>query len=286
VSQAPVIQRLTGAVPIHAVEDVLEEGMYPSALRRLRANRFHLGTRLSRAARRAAVVAAFTFGSVALLSWLVLPATAFSAQISFTNVLPGGASINKNLISMRETRFINMVEQKTDFSCGAAALATILNFAYGKNLTESQVIEAMLKVSDTEQVKEKGFSLLDMRNYVQTMGLRARGYEVKPDTLEQILVPLIVLLDIKGYKHFVVLQKTVGDRVYIGDPALGNRVMRKEDFLDGWNGIVFAIIGQGFIRNTVLLNPPEPLTAARMRGVHAVTNAQLLDFGFRHADLF
>lgn len=213
---------------------------------------------------------------------------AYPAQISFPHVLPGGATIQKSMLSMREARYVNLVEQSTDFSCGAAALATILNFAYGRRLTETEVIEGMLKVSDIEQVKEKGFSLLDMKNYVQILGMRGRGYEVEPDTLEKILLPVIVLLDIRGYKHFVVLQKTVNERIYIGDPALGNRVMEKHEFLKSWNGIVFAVIGQGFIRNTVLLNPPEPLTARRLRGVHGTTisNAQLLEFGFRHADLF
>lgn len=221
---------------------------------------------------------------------MLLPAASPShaAQISFSQVLPGGTTIQKTMLSMREARYVNLVEQNTDFSCGAAALATILNFAYGRKFTETDVIEGMLKVSDVEQVKEKGFSLLDMKNYVQTLGMRGRGYEVQPDTLEKILLPVIVLLDIRGYKHFVVLQRTMNDRIYIGDPALGNRVMDKEEFLKGWNGIVFAVIGQGFIRNTVLLNPPEPLTARRLRGVHGTTvsNAQLLEFGFRHADLF
>jgi predicted double-glycine peptidase len=100
-------------------------------------------------------------------------------------------------------------------------------------------------------------------------------------------VPVIALLDIRGYKHFVVLKKVVGDRVYIGDPALGNRIMDKNDFVAGWNGIVFAIIGKGFDRSTVLLNPPEPLTLRQRSGlVNTVGTAQLLEFGFTRSELF
>lgn len=213
---------------------------------------------------------------------------ALAAEVPFGNVLPGGGVLTKDVVSMREARYVNLIEQQTDFSCGAAALATVLNYAYGRNLTEAEVIAGMLKVSEIEVVREKGFSLLDMKNYIETLAMRGRGYEVDADTLDKIRIPVIVLLDIKGYKHFVVLKKTENGLVYLGDPALGNRVMEKEEFLNGWNGIVFAVIGQGFIRNTVLINPPEPLTAKRLRQVQAtsLTNAQLLDFGFRHADLF
>jgi len=45
--------------------------------------------------------------------------------------LPGGGLVFKPVESIRERRFSDLVEQKTDFSCGAAAMATILNQAYG-----------------------------------------------------------------------------------------------------------------------------------------------------------
>jgi len=232
--------------------------------------------------------------SIATLLTVVCGLTAFTssataAQMSFGNFLPGGAMVNKNVVSLRESRYTNLVEQKTDFSCGAAAVATILNYAYGKRVTEHDVIRGMLEVSDAELVKEQGFSLLDIKRYAEgKLGMRARGYEVTPATLEKVQIPVIVLLDIRGYKHFVVLKKTQGDRVYLGDPALGNRVMNRDDFVSGWNGIVFALIGPGFVSDTVLINPPEPLTARGLRGVHGtrLTNAQLLEFGFVHADLF
>ena len=145
----------------------------------------------------------------------------------------------------------------------------------------------MLKVSDQDLVREQGFSMLDMKRYVEAIGMRGRGYNVQPEALEKLQVPVVVLLDIRGYKHFVVLKKTVGDRVYIGDPALGNRVMDRNDFVAGWNGIAFAIIGKGFDRSTVLLNPSEPLTLRQRTDlVHTVGTAQLLEFGFQRIELF
>lgn len=203
------------------------------------------------------------------------------------NIIPGVGTVKKTFLNMREMRYVNIVPQQTDFSCGAAALATILRHAYGRDITEINVIEDMMKVSDQALVREQGFSMLDMKKYVEAIGMRGRGYHVKPEALEKLQVPVVALLDIRGYKHFVVVKKAAADRIYIGDPALGNRVMDKKDFVAGWNGIVFAVIGKGFDRSSVLLNPSEPLTLRQRAGlVNPVGTAQLLEFGFTRAELF
>lgn len=230
---------------------------------------------------------------ITLATWLVgqalacLPLAGQAGAIDLGGVVPGAGAIRKNILSMRELRYVDMVPQKTDFSCGAAALATILNYAYGQKLTEDDVIQGLLQVSDPAIVKEKGFSLLDLKNYVQARGMRGRGYNMAPEMLERVKVPTIVLLDIRGYKHFVVLKKTTEDKVYLADPALGNRVLSRQDFEKGWNRVVFAIIGQGFERDTVLLRPKEPLTArSTVDTWRPLTDAQLLEFGFSSAELF
>lgn len=217
----------------------------------------------------------------------LLPANVTAGVIRMGDVIPGAGLINNNLLSMRELHYVDMVPQNTDFSCGAAALATILKYAYGRQLTEEEVIDGLLKISDPEVVKEKGFSLLDLKNYTQTLGLRGRGYGMTPEALERIKVPVIVLLDIRGYKHFVVLRKTTQDKAYIADPALGNRIMEFKDFVAGWNKVIFAVIGPGFKRDTVLLRPKEQLTARNnINTFQPLTDAQLVEFGFSGAELF
>ena len=75
--------------------------------------------------------------------------------------------------------------------------------------------------------------------------------------------------------------------MYLADPALGNKIMPKEEFLNSWNGIVFAVIGRGFNRASVLLNPKRQLTARTLSNTFApLSDAQLLEHGFRHAELF
>ena len=221
-----------------------------------------------------------------LIVQLILPRVAIAADMKFFS-LAGLGQFSKPVRSVREERFRNLVEQKYDFSCGAAAVTTVLKYAYHLDVNELDVIEGMLQVSDPEIVAEKGFSLLDIRKYVQQHDLRGRGYNVEPEALDSIRIPTITLLNIKGYQHFVVLKRTIGDNVFVADPALGNRVIPREEFLQSWNGVIFAIIGKGFDKQTVLSQSQAPLTARRSTDSFSpISNSELLDFGFSHADLF
>ncbi|SDI91512.1 C39 family peptidase [Billgrantia gudaonensis] len=210
-----------------------------------------------------------------------------AASIRMGNVVPG-TNVTKQVQSMKELKFENLVAQETDFSCGAASLATILKYAYGRSdVTEETVLQGMFEISDAEQAKKMGFSLLDLNNYVETVGLRGRGYKIDEPALDTVSIPVIVLLDLDGYQHFVVMKKVVGDRVYIGDPALGNKVMDRSEFVEAWNNVIFAVVGENFDTHTVLLDPDQPLTARRLADVFSpVPKQQLLDFGFRHAEVF
>ncbi|MBC7209367.1 MAG: hypothetical protein H5U33_02570, partial [Pseudomonas sp.] len=113
------------------------------------------------------------------------------------------------------------------------------------------------------------------------------GYRVAADTLSSVRIPVVVLMDIRGYKHFVVLQRVDKGWVYIGDPVLGHKRYKVEDFLKGWNGIIFAVIGQGYDKTNALLDPPLPLSAKdRINSFTPVKDAELMDFGFIRSDFF
>lgn len=223
---------------------------------------------------------------IALAILLCVASVIEAAQMPLA-VLPGGAVVYKPIQSVRERKFEDLVQQKTDFSCGAAALATILRQAYWLDVTENQIIEGMLAHSDQNLVRVQGFSMLDMKHYVESIGMRARGYRVATETLSEIKIPVVVLMDIRGYKHFVVLQRVHKGWVYIGDPVLGHKRYTVDDFVKGWNGIIFAVIGQGYDKANALLEPPMPLTAKnRINNFNPVQDAELMDFGFIQSDFF
>ncbi|AIL61907.1 C39 family peptidase [Pseudomonas alkylphenolica] len=223
---------------------------------------------------------------IALAFLLCLASQSEAAQMPLA-VLPGGAVIYKPIQSVRERKFADLVQQKTDFSCGAAALATILRQAYWLDVNEEQIIEGMLAHADQDLVRVQGFSMLDMKRYVESLGMRARGYRVATDTLQSIRIPVVVLMDVRGYKHFVVMQKVHNGWVYIGDPVLGHKRYSLDDFVKGWNGIIFAVIGKGYDKTNALLDPPMPLTAKnRVNTFSPVQDAELMDFGFIQSDFF
>lgn len=183
--------------------------------------------------------------------------------------------------SWADLKFTGLVRQRTDFSCGAAVLATIFNEAFGYETTEHQVLVNMLKVADPDVVREKGFSLLDMKRYTVSVGLAAEGYRIDYDRLQRLNLPVIALINIKGYKHFVILRRVYADHVAIGDPALGNKVMRRDDFQAAWNNIAFIVTGAGYDPENALLKPSAPLSARRMLELHAVLPAaETAEFGF------
>ncbi|MEX3776281.1 C39 family peptidase [Pseudomonas sp. MYb118] len=223
---------------------------------------------------------------LALAVLLCVTSVIEAAQMPLS-VLPGGAVIYKPIQSVRERKFADLVQQKTDFSCGAAALATILRQAYWLDVNEEQIIEGMLAHADQNLVRTQGFSMLDMKKYVESLGMRARGYKVAPETLNDVKIPVVVLMDVRGYKHFVVLQRVDRGWVYIGDPVLGHKRYKVDDFVKGWNGIIFAVIGQGYDKNNALLDPPIPLTAKnRVNEFAPVKDVELMDFGFIRSDFF
>ncbi|MBC7209926.1 MAG: peptidase C39, partial [Pseudomonas sp.] len=125
---------------------------------------------------------------IALAFLLCMASYSEAAQMPLS-VLPGGAVIYKPIQSIRERKFADLVQQKTDFSCGAAALATILRQAYWLDVDEHTIIEGMLAHADQELVKVQGFSMLDMKRYVESLGMRARGYRVAADTLSSVRIP-------------------------------------------------------------------------------------------------
>ncbi len=217
-----------------------------------------------------------------------LPVQARAAEVAFSGVLPNGALYHTPVESMRESRFRHLVRQQTDYSCGAASLATILRYAYHLDADEDTVIEGMLALADPEVVKERGFSLLDIKRYVESLGMRGRGYRIDEAKLRSLRVPSLALMDVNGFRHFVVLKQVRGEVVEIGDPILGNRVIPLPEFMAAWpSRAVFVVIGTDFDRNTVLL---QPTTRPSARALYArqgpITDAELLDFGFSHADLF
>lgn len=193
----------------------------------------------------------------------------------------GAPTLSARPVSWKALKFKDLVRQQTDFSCGAAVMATIFNGAYGYQTTERQVLVNMLKVADPDTVRQKGFSLLDMKTYARLVGMNAEGYRIDYPALAKLEIPVIVLVDVRGYKHFVVVRKVFGDRIAIGDPALGNRTMSRAQFEQAWNNIAFVVIGAGYNPDNALVDPPPPLSARDLlQATASLPATEAAEFGF------
>jgi hypothetical protein len=152
------------------------------------------------------------------------------------------------LSSWRELRDAGVVRQGFDYSCGAAALATLLSGS-GEPVSEREILLAVFAgLSDdaVARTMEAGLSLLDLQRVAQRRGHAAEGYRVPASTLTQITRPVLVLIEPYGYSHFAVLRGVRGDRVYLADPARGNVRMSAARFLRIWlgadgKGILFIV---------------------------------------------
>ena len=176
---------------------------------------------------------------------LCLPPVAPAAELSGLAALagtPGGGAFAVRVTSVRERRFLATVRQQYDFSCGSAAVATLLTHHYNLPVSEQQAFQEMFARGDQARIRSQGFSLLDMKNFLATRGLRADGFQQPLDSLGQAGFPAIVLVAEAGYHHFVVVKGLRPDRVLLGDPAGGTRAMSRAAFEAVWqNRLLFVI---------------------------------------------
>ena len=142
----------------------------------------------------------------------------------------------KSLLEMRQDR---VTVQNWDLSCGAAALTTVLKYQYDDPVSERDIAKALIgrdKYIDNPSLvrMQEGFSLLDLKKYVDARGYTGIGYgKLELDHLID-RAPIIVPINANGYNHFVVFRGIWGNRVLVADPAWGNRTLTVDEFEDEW----------------------------------------------------
>lgn len=153
----------------------------------------------------------------------------------------GGGSYTVSVMSWRDIPFRSVVRQQYDYSCGSAAVATLLSFHYGLRVGEGEVFQAMYARGDQERIQRVGFSMLDMRSYLETRGFAADGLRLSLDRLGELNIPAIALVTHDDYRHFVVVKGVTADSVLVGDPTFGLLTYSRAEFEAMWNGVVLAV---------------------------------------------
>lgn len=179
--------------------------------------------------------------TVVLLGGMACAGPAHPANV-WLGAAGGVGGVVPGVQSMQDRGFSRTVHQQYDFSCGSAAVATLLTYQYGDTVSEQTVFEAMWRHGDQELIRTEGFSLLDIKNFLQSRGYTADGYRIPLSRLQEQRTPAIVLINDQGYNHFVVVKGVSEGRVLVGDPSRGARSFPEEEFARLMsNPVVFVV---------------------------------------------
>ncbi len=148
---------------------------------------------------------------------------------------------------MSQLQFRNVIRQAYDYSCGSAALTSMLDYFLGRNLQERQVMEGLLRYGEADKIVERrGFSLLDMKRFVAALGYKSGGFRAAFSDLDELEHPALVPIEYAGFKHFVVVRDVYNDHVFVADPALGNISFTRTRFEEIWDqNVLFVIFPSG-----------------------------------------
>lgn len=171
-----------------------------------------------------------------------LLASCVAAQADILQLSGIGGSYSVKVTSLKEARYKATTRQQYDFSCGSAAVATLLTYHYAYPVTEQAVFEDMFSRGNQDKIRKEGFSLLDIKTYLARHQFQADGFALPLSKLVESGLPALVLIAEKGYHHFVVIKGMRDGRILIGDPSSGTRAVSREHFESIWaNKLLFVI---------------------------------------------
>lgn len=190
--------------------------------------------------------------------WLAMPISVHGQSVSVSTSLYGLSDRPQVVESYRSLRYAGVIGQTTWYTCGPAALATLLAEYYNMSATESEMLaltwEAMERV---DADLEAGITMLALKEALVAKGVESAGYRVSVDQLVDYFVrgglPIILHVTLPQ-PHYVVGVGLVNGYLVIGDPAFGSYLITPHDFA----------MTKGFQGN-ILVPLPEPSTALEAR---------------------
>jgi len=136
-------------------------------------------------------------------------------------------------------RGYHFIQQQSSSDCGPTCLAMIGRY-WGKRFS----LNSLRELAD---VGRAGASLKGLTKAAQTLGFKATPVRASLSRLQQQKNPWIAHW--QG-DHYVVVYRVKGDRVLMADPAMGKRLVPRQEFLTNWSGYA------------LLLEPTAQLAAA------------------------
>jgi hypothetical protein len=166
-------------------------------------------------------------------------------SVAGTGMITAGTPvfIKQQVAPLSELKFSNITKQSYDFSCGSAALATLLNSYLGENFSERAVIQGLMEYGSKKKIAERrAFSLLDMKQFVKKLGYDGTGYKADLNDLIELEAPCLLPIEFLGYRHFTILRGFHGNHIFLADPFRGNTSYTISAFEKMWYQNVIFIV--------------------------------------------
>ena len=128
--------------------------------------------------------------------------------------------------------------------CGPTCLKMVAKH-YGKTL-------ALDRLRDMTKISRNGVSLFAISEAAEKIGFKTAGAIVTYEQLiNEVTVPAIIHW---SQNHFMVVYKITKNKVYVSDPAQGNKTYTKEEFLKKWA----SVEEDGLRAGVILVLEPTP----------------------------
>ncbi len=145
--------------------------------------------------------------------------------------------ISKPIKSWIEFKNENLTRQDYDYSCGSASVSTVLKYYYEQNISEKDVLDAVLDMKGIGKEKKKeledgdmNLSFLDLSDYIKTKGFKSIGLALDMKALKELKIPVILFVKIRKNEHFTVYRGMDETNVYLSDPSFGNMKIKIAKF--------------------------------------------------------
>ena len=147
----------------------------------------------------------------------------------------------------RELKRQNIVMQKQDYSCGAAALATVVRYYWEDEVGEEYFLRLILMTLTPAELQERvknGLTMTDLRLAAVKGGYQSTIGKLTFEKLTESKVPLVVGITFRGFDHFVVFRGWDGYYVYLADPIRGNVRLPAWEFVEQWQKNAVLVVAK------------------------------------------
>lgn len=135
--------------------------------------------------------------------------------------------------SYQELKNQRVIRQTYEESCGASALATLINLIDDKHFSELD----LLKTMSQKELYTDMVSFADLNEAVKQLNYESKPYQINKELLDELTnIPLLVKIEEDPrYPHFVVIINHKGDFLQVLDPSHGEYISSKAEFYSVWD---------------------------------------------------